>query len=68
MHGGNAGLGIEEESELDARPTSPDDNADASPSHETDTESRLDDFWQLEIVRCVRPLPGTRHAKLSPCM
>ncbi len=56
MHGGNAGLGIDEvESEPDPRPSGSGSSAEARPSValEADTESRLDDFWQLEIVRCV---------------
>ncbi|KAI0685090.1 Muskelin N-terminus-domain-containing protein [Cerioporus squamosus] len=52
MHGGNAGLGIDEaESEPEARPASSEGAAEARISHEADAESRLDDFWQLKIVR-----------------
>lgn len=55
MHGGNAGLG-DDEHDSESRPSSSSSGGEPGSGHATkdaDSERRLDDFWHLDIVRCV---------------
>ncbi|KAI0744125.1 Muskelin N-terminus-domain-containing protein [Daedaleopsis nitida] len=54
MHGGNAGLGTDDEEPAgEARASSPEEDATdaARAPKEAGAERRLDDFWHLEVVR-----------------
>ena len=54
MHGGNAGLGDEEEHDTSmASPGGESGSGRTGTTKDADSERRLDDFWHLEIVRYV---------------
>lgn len=57
MHGGNAGLIEDFETDVEDGHSAPDADTDESQHAEVEVEEmrRLDDFWGLELARCVTP-------------